>query len=170
MSKADQQAQAAGPEVGDADTPPPAIRVMGLTQELMRRMVALAGELASTSGLNPSDLAALRALDAAADGGVAVNALGSQLGLSSGAVTALVDRLEGHQLVQRTRDATDRRKVLVTLAPKASVFGAEHLRPLMQAMQAATDELENSQLHVVARFLELLLAAHTRATGDAPTG
>ena len=64
MSKADQQAQAAGPEVGDADTPPPAIRVMGLTQELMRRMVALAGELASTSGLNPSDLAALRALRA----------------------------------------------------------------------------------------------------------
>lgn len=147
-----------------------AARVMGLTQELMRRMVALAGDLASTSGLNPSDLAALRALDAAAAGGVAVNTLGSQLGLSSGAVTALVDRLEGHQLVQRTRHPTDRRKVLVTLAPKAHAFGAEHLMPLLQAMQAATGELEDAELEAVERFLQLLLAAHSRARGDAPTG
>jgi DNA-binding MarR family transcriptional regulator len=132
-------------------------------------MVTLAGDLASTSGLNPSDLAALRALDAAADGGVAVDTLGAQLGLSSGAVTALVDRLEAHQLVRRTRDSSDRRKVLVTLAPKAEAFGAEHLGPLAQAIHAATSELDEAELAAAERFLQLLLDAHS-VTRAARTG
>ncbi len=144
-------------------------RVVGLTQDLLRRMVALAGDLASSSGLNPSDLAALRALDAAAGGGVAVNTLGSQLRLSSGAVTALVDRLEGHQLVRRTRDPFDRRKVLVTLAPKARGFGAQHLKPLLSAMQAATAELDEPELAAVERFLQRVLDAHAPSTANTTT-
>ena len=126
---------------------------MGLTQQLMRQMVALAGDLASSSGLNPSDLAALRALDAAAGEGIAVNALGAQLGLSSGAVTALVDRLERHELVERTSHPHDRRKVLVTLAPKARAFGSQHLVPLARKIQAATAELDQDELAAVERFL-----------------
>ncbi|HZG96837.1 MAG TPA: MarR family transcriptional regulator [Nocardioidaceae bacterium] len=172
MTDTDEQAQTTGMPTGGRQDGS-ATRVMGLTQELLRRMVALAGDLASTSGLNPSDLAALRALDAAANGGVAVNTLGSQLGLSSGAVTALVDRLEAHQLVRRTRDAFDRRKVLVTLAPKAQAFGAEHLKPLVRAMQTATGELEEAELAAVEHFLQLLLDAHsvTPAAGTtAPRG
>jgi DNA-binding MarR family transcriptional regulator len=165
MSDASEQAEPSQALRHTAPPPPTAARVIGLSQELMRRMVALAGELASSSGLNPSDLAALRALDAAADGGVAVNTLGSQLGLSSGAVTALVDRLEGHQLVRRARDPSDRRKVIVTLAPKARAFGAEHLRPLLDSMHDATLQLEESELAAVERFLELLLSPEP-ATAD----
>lgn len=138
----------------------PAGRVMALTQELMRRMVALAGDLTATGGLNPSDVAALRALDAAAGGGVAVNTLGAQLGLSSGAITALVDRLEHHELVQRNRDPRDRRKVIVSLAPKAHAFGAQHLMPLARAIQSATAQLDDSELRGVEHFLTLVLAAH----------
>ncbi len=163
MPNPDGQPQTSGTQKPGTTGPSAAARVMGLTQELMRRMVTLAGDLASTSGLNTSDLAALRALDAAAAGGVAVNTLGASLGLSSGAVTALVDRLEAHQLVRRTRDASDRRKVLVTLAPKAQAFGAEHLRPLLQAMQTATGELQETELAAVEHFLQLLLDA------DSPT-
>jgi hypothetical protein len=48
-------------EAGGTD----ASTVVELTQALMRQMVALAGAVADSSGLNPSDLAALRALDAA---------------------------------------------------------------------------------------------------------
>jgi DNA-binding MarR family transcriptional regulator len=91
---------------------------------------------------------------------VAVNTLGAQLGLSSGAVTALVDRLEHHELVQRNRDPRDRRGVIVTLTPKAHGFGAQHLIPLAQAIQKATAELGDPELAAVEHFLELLLDAH----------
>ena len=138
----------------------PAARVLGLTQELMRRMVALAGDLTAASGLNPSDVAALRALDAAAGEGVAVNTLGAQLGLSSGAITALVDRLEHHDLVQRTRDPRDRRRVIVTLSPRAHGFGTQHLMPLARAVQSATAQLDERELRAVEHFLDQLLQAH----------
>ena len=91
---------------------------------------------------------------------MAVNTLGAQLGLSSGAVTALVDRLEHHELVQRNRDPRDRRGVIVTLTPKAHGFGAQHLIPLAQAIQEATAELGDPELAAVEHFLELLLDAH----------
>lgn len=147
---------------------PPAVRVTALTQELMRRMVALAGDLTASSGLNPSDVAALRALDAAAGEGIAVNTLGARLGLSSGATTALVDRLEAHELVRRDRDPQDRRKVLVTLTPGARAFGAQHLVPLARAVQAATAQVDDGELAAVEHFLELLLAAHHPPPSDPP--
>ena len=152
---------------GQGAGPAPAERVMGLVQELLRRMVALAGDLTASSGLNPSDVSALRALDEAAGGGVAVNTLGSRLGLSSGAITALVDRLEGHGLVERARDPDDRRKVLVVLTPKARSFGSEHLRPLGHAVRAATAELDEPETAAVEHFLRALLDAHS--PGPHPT-
>ncbi|WNV75757.1 MarR family transcriptional regulator [Geodermatophilus sp. DSM 44513] len=143
---------------GQAALPPdPADRVQELTRELMRRMVALAGELITSTGLNTSDLAALRALDAAAGDGTPVNTLGAQLGLSSGAVTALVDRLERHGLVRRERDTGDRRRVLVVLAPAARALGAERMVPLARRLQAATAELDAAELAAVERFLHAVL-------------
>ncbi len=91
---------------------------------------------------------------------MAVNTLGAQLGLSSGAITALVDRLEHHELVQRNRDPRDRRKVIVTLAPKAHAFGAQHLMPLARAIRSATAQLDDGELRGVEHFLTLVLAAH----------
>jgi DNA-binding MarR family transcriptional regulator len=43
--------------------------------------------------------------------------IAGELGLTSGSVTALVDRLEARGYVTRSRDATDRRGVLVSLQP-----------------------------------------------------
>lgn len=146
----------------------PSGRVTALTQELLRRTVALAGELTTASGLNPSDLAALLALAAAAGEGIAVNTLGAQLGLSSGAVTALVDRLEGHELVRRTRDAHDRRRVLVTLAPRARSFGAEHLAPIARAVRSAVAELDAREVAVVERFLARVLDDDGAARSERP--
>lgn len=163
------QEPAGAVEQGDPSAMSSRTQVVALTQELARRMVALAGDLSAATGLNPSDLAALRALDAAAGDGMAVNALGAHLGLSSGAITALVDRLEHHALVQRTRDPHDRRRVLVTPAPKARAFGAEHLMPLMQAIQQGTAALGVAELAAVQRYLEIVLGHHAATSDDQPT-
>ncbi|SDN70984.1 hypothetical protein [Geodermatophilus sp. DSM 45219] len=47
----------------------------------------------------------------------------------------------------------------MTLTPTASGFGAQHLRPLAQAIQRATAELGDPELAAVEHFLELLLEA-----------
>ncbi len=59
----------------------------------------------------------LRALDLLEDGPLTAGALASRLGLSSGSVTALVDRLVAARDVERNPDPSDRRRVVVGLRP-----------------------------------------------------
>ncbi len=125
-------------------------------QALYRSATALAARLTTASGLHPTDTRALELLDAAAEAPVTAGALGAQLGLSSAAVTALIDRLERAGLVARARDTADRRRVHVVLTPTARRFGAEQLQPVQRRIARATAELSPPELAAVARFLEIL--------------
>jgi DNA-binding MarR family transcriptional regulator len=141
-----------------SQTPDSRTRVAELTRELYRQATALAWAITESSGLHHTDAAALRALDAAADEPVTVSRLGADLGLSSGAVTALVDRLEQHGMVRRERDAADRRRVYVALTPKARQLGSELLAPIGERIQRAIGDLGEREVEAVAAFLGTLIA------------
>ena len=148
------------------DAPDPRARVAELTRELFRQAAGLSAAIAEASGLHPTDAAALRALDAARSEPITVSRLGAELKLSSGAVTALVDRLERHGMVERTRDAEDRRRVHVTLTPKARTLGADLLEPIAERMGRAVAGLDAAGLEAVERYL----TAVVDAPGGAPDG
>lgn len=135
----------------------PARRVAGQVQALYRSASVLAARLATASGLHATDTRALELLDAAVDAPLTVGRLGAQLGLSSPAVTALVDRLERADLVARRRDLVDRRRVVVELTPTARRFGEEHLRPVQERLGRAMAALSADELATVSRFLTVLL-------------
>jgi DNA-binding MarR family transcriptional regulator len=132
-------------------------RVAELTRELFRQATALAAAITEASGLHHTDVAALRALDAAVGEPVTVSRLGADLGLSSGAVTALVDRLERHGMVERTRNQTDRRRVHVTLTPKARTLGIELLEPIAERVGRAIAALDADGLRAVERYLAIVV-------------
>ena len=134
-------------------------RVAELTRELFRQATALSAAITEASGLHHTDAAALRALDAAAGEPITVSRLGADLNLSSGAVTALVDRLERHGMVQRTRDAGDRRRVHVSLTPKARALGADLLEPIADRIGRAIGDLDATDLRVVERYLASVVDA-----------
>jgi DNA-binding MarR family transcriptional regulator len=71
---------------------------------------AVAGRL----GVSRNDLRCLNLLEF---GPLGVGEVGRRLGLSSGATTALVDRLEAAGLVRRTADPADRRATRVEATP-----------------------------------------------------
>jgi DNA-binding transcriptional ArsR family regulator len=87
-------------------------------------------------------------------------------GLSSGAVTGLVDRLRTAGYVDRAVDPQDRRKILVSLRPDTrlnevlpKVFG-----PLGVDMAAITSRYKPAELQAIADFLNRTtetLVAHT---------
>jgi DNA-binding MarR family transcriptional regulator len=126
---------------------------------LFRQATSLAGGIAAASGLHPTDVNALRILDAASSHPVTVSRLGAHLGLSSGAVTALVDRLEGHGMVRRSRDAADRRRVHVSLTDEARQLGADLLGPVAQRIRFAVGDLRGEELDAVERFLATVVGA-----------
>src|SRR5262245_22873103 len=92
--------------------------------------------VADFAGLHQTDQECIDLLDWA--GPLTAGEIGTHLGLTSGAVTGLVDRLEAAGWVHRERDAADRRRVIVRLAEDAS--GGESLwevyRPLAEAIEA----------------------------------
>ncbi len=82
--------------------------------------------------------------------------LASLTGLTTGAVTGMIDRLEAAGWVRRGRDPADRRRVIVTL-----VLSGERLRrvervfePIGRAFDAALDRYTDAELATLLDFLE----------------
>jgi len=73
--------------------------------------------VAEAIGLNRTDMRCLDVIQR--EGPVPAGRLAEETGLTTGAITTVLDRLERAGLARRTRDPADRRRVLVELAPEA---------------------------------------------------
>ncbi len=94
-------------------------RIPNPIEDDMLRMsahTALLGEMvAERLGINGTDIKCLCLIDR--EGIMTAGELADLTGLTTGAVTGLLDRLERAGFLQRTRDAQDRRRVLVHVVP-----------------------------------------------------
>jgi DNA-binding MarR family transcriptional regulator len=106
--------------------------------------------------LEKGDLAALEQL--AASSGLTPTELGQRLGLSSGGVTVLVDRLERAGHVKRLRHPQDRRKRVLSLTPEAREWLGEYLKPIVAPLERSAAWLSAADREVVFRFLDHLAA------------
>jgi DNA-binding MarR family transcriptional regulator len=128
---------------------------------LLRRMNAefnrIAQEFAQAHGLHLTDVQALIAiLDAEAedeDEPMTPGRLRRQLNLTSGAVTACVDRLEKSGHIRRVRAVDDRRVVHLHYAETAKGLARDYFRPLARSTDTARDRFTDEELAVVVRFL-----------------
>lgn len=103
-------------------------------------------------GINSTDL---ECLDLIVMGGPATaGEIGRRTGLTSGAVTGLIDRLERQGLVERTADARDRRKVLVKVREDRIGEFAVYFEPMQRAMNGLLARYDADQLGLIADFIE----------------
>lgn len=119
--------------------------------------------------LHRTDLHAIIHLHNASGTGeeITAGALATHLGLSSGATTALIDRLERVGHVTRSRGATDRRRVTLRFARSASSVAHAFFRPLGRRSAQVMEEFSDDELRVIARFLSGMTEAvsdHRRST------
>lgn len=116
--------------------------------------VALQEALANRLGLTTSDLRAITLL--MRKGTVATSELADAAGLTSGAATRMVDRLERANWVERFMDARDRRRVLVVLnKTRRGEIGevyAEMSHSWMSALADKTDEELETVLEIFDRM------------------
>lgn len=101
--------------------------------------------VANALGLNRTDMRCMDLLDL--EGPLTAGRLAEGAGLTSGAMTAVLDRLERGGQVRRIRDENDRRRVLVEATPQAraaaGAFYGEHARLGEQLFQRySLSELE----------------------------
>jgi len=123
-------------------------------EEAMRRSSAqgvLFGQaVANVAGISPSDLECLDFLNL--EGRVTAGRLAEVTGLTTGAITGVVDRLEKAGLVRRERDEADRRKVFIVTVPENIEGIARFYVPMQQAMQKLWSTYSEAELQLLLRF------------------
>lgn len=133
--------------------------------ELLQAYADEAGRLghafAAGQGLHRTDAAALLAvLRAERDGDpLTPGRLGEEVGLSSGATTAAVDRLERLGHLHRRRDGVDRRRVTLHHDPAGADVGRAFFGPLAARLDAVLAGYTPAELAVVHRFLTEVVAS-----------
>ena len=139
-----------------------------LLQELehaMRRSSAqgvIFGQTVATSvGISGSDLECLDFL--ILEGRVTAGRLAEVTGLTTGAITGVVDRLEKARLVRRERDASDRRKVFIAIVPENIAKVGRFYEHMQRSMLKLWDGYSDAELQLLLRFAtqgyEKMLAA-----------
>jgi DNA-binding MarR family transcriptional regulator len=111
--------------------------------------------VAERLGINATDLECLDHI--VTKGPITAGALAEATGLTTGAITGVIDRLERAGFAKREHDAQDRRKVMVRALPAV----AKRIMPLFAPMErhamAALGTLSDDEL---AKFLEIMARAN----------
>jgi DNA-binding MarR family transcriptional regulator len=123
-------------------------------EEAMRRSSAqgvLFGQtVANVAGISGSDLECLDFLNL--EGRVTAGRLAEVTGLTTGAITGVVDRLEKAGFVRRERDEADRRKVfIVTVLENTAKIGRFYV-PMQEEMQKLWSTYSDAELELLLRF------------------
>lgn len=142
--------------------------LMRLTQLLIVEGTKVVGAFAARNGLHHTDVEALIRVMVAQERGtpMTAGALADELGLTTGAITFVVDRLERAGYVNRVRDDTDRRRVLLHYSPGGRALAREYFDPLTRLSHAAMDEFTPGELETARRFLAVTgtaMAAHRQS-------
>ena len=122
-------------------------RIWDLGRTMSTQTVFLHQALAQSVGLNATDTKCIDLILRAPEPAVTAGWLSDRTGLTSGAITHILDRLEKQQFVERLRDDQDRRRVLIRVRP-------ETLRPLIPKYEAMGKEF----LRVVEQYSDKELA------------
>ncbi|WP_019063061.1 MarR family winged helix-turn-helix transcriptional regulator [Streptomyces prunicolor] len=109
-------------------------------------------ELARLMGVNETDLRCLEILFAVEE--ITPRELSRQLGLTTGSVTTMLDRLEKLAYLTRTPHPDDRRKTLIRVTPEATQCAFGLIGPFLEdAGRKVFDRYTPEQLELVIDYL-----------------
>jgi DNA-binding MarR family transcriptional regulator len=114
--------------------------------------------VAERLGINSTDLECLDII--VMRGPVTAGELARATGLTTGAITGVIDRLDRAGFAKREHDAADRRKVLVRALPAVERRVVPLFKPMERAALSALAAYDDKEL---ALLLDFLLRAHEAA-------
>jgi DNA-binding MarR family transcriptional regulator len=119
---------------------------------------------ADAAGLHPTDLYALNILELS--GSLTAGALAEQAGLTTGATTRLIDRLEQHGHVHRVADPADRRRILVEAVRNPTSDADDTFGPARRRLAEVFARYSADQLKILFDYFEQASAAFQKATEE----
>ncbi len=133
-------------------------RLWDLGRIMSTQTVFLHQAIAQSVGLNATDTKCVDLILRGPHEAVTAGWLSNVTGLTTGAVTHILDRLEKRGIVERVRDTSDRRKVFVRvrqdrlepLIPQYEAIGKAYLR--------LVEEYSDKELKLICEYLERVSA------------
>ena len=129
-------------------------RLWDLGRIMSTQTVFLHQAIAQSVGLNATDTKCIDLILRGPSDSVTAGWLSEMTGLTTGAVTHILDRLEKRGFVERVRDTQDRRKVFV----RVHTAGLEPLLPKYEAVGRAylnmVEEYYDKDLQLICEYME----------------
>lgn len=136
---------------------------MELSREIGARTILFHQAVANIVGVSVTDMKCLDYVDRGGD--VTAGDLARMTGLTTGAITAAIDRLEKAGLARRERSETDRRKVFIRLSESPATA---RIAPIFEALARDAAELvthySTRELETIKDFCERCIAMMWRNT------
>lgn len=123
--------------------------------------------IAASVGLNATDTKCVDVILRGPDGQVTAGFLSEATGLTTGAVTHILDRLEQRGIVERVRGQEDRRKVFVRVRMESLAPLAPRYEALGRAYSALAEQYTDRDLAVICDYLERTVAISSRELAEA---
>ena len=106
--------------------------------------------VADRAGISSSDMDCMDFLNI--EGRMTAGRLAELTGLTSGAITGVIDRLEKAGFVRRERDESDRRKVFIAPVPERIMEIGRFYESMQRAMQKQSDGYSDAELKLLLRY------------------
>lgn len=128
---------------------------MRLTQRLVAEADKFNSAFVDVHRMHSTDVNALIRVRVGREQGQSTTAgwLGEALGLTSGAVTAVVDRLERSGHLRRVRDQNDRRRVILENSPDGQRLAEQYFAPIRRQSDEVMAQFTSTELEIVSRYL-----------------
>lgn len=123
-----------------------------LMRRLGTRMILHRQNVAAALGLHNSDHISVDILRET--GPITAGELSKRTGLSTGSITALIDRLEKVGYIRRENDPADRRKVLIVPIREPKEADNQTYLPLYTAMIELASSYTPKELELITQFLD----------------
>jgi len=141
-----------GPSTGP-ELPPRSELLAGVAAEGSRQAAAavrLSIAIAHQLGMPLTDIQCMGLLAA---GPAAPSDLAAQLGLTTGAMTKVLDRLERSGFVARSPDPADRRRIVITADPEGFRVLTPYYAPMAEKMNRHLSGCSDGELRTVLDFM-----------------
>ena len=131
-------------------------RLSHLLVELYEKLSSWEQDVVKSSGLSPAQM---HTIEIVGHGGKAMRMkdLAKKMGVTTGTLTVMIDRLEQQELLHRTPHETDRRSYLIALTKKGQGLFAEHHQYHLHLTQEITATLSPEEQALFRGVLEKII-------------
>ena len=129
-------------------------KLWDLGRKMSTQTVFLHQAIAQSVGLNATDTKCVDLILRGPEVGVTAGQLSEMTGLTTGAITHILDRLEKRKFIERVRDAGDRRKVFLRARQESLAPVIPRYEAIGKAFLDLAEEYGDEELQVICGYME----------------